>query len=166
MTAPSNHLNAVAVILWLAWSPTQRLAAQESPGPWHVRFELGSAEIHSSERDGAWLGGRVGRRLDGRGVVRLDGGITWSSADEGFATLELGLELRPLPRAVVTPVLGVGVGVLAEPEFTGEELRAFAGLDVRVGAQLTLRAAVQRAEHGGEEGPNVLFGGFQLGLGR
>lgn len=140
------------------------LAAQDATGPWYVRFELGSAEIHRAETDGVWVGGRLGRRLGERGTLRVDGGITWSDADEGFAALDLGLELRPLPRGRVTPVLGAGVGILGEPEFTGEVLRAFVGLDVRLGPRLAVRAAVQRAQHGGEQGPDILYGALALGL--
>jgi hypothetical protein len=138
--------------------------AQERP-PWFLRPEVGKAKIHDSPDDGAWGALRIGRHLESRGYARLDVGLSYSSADEGFVALEIGLEVRPSPGEIATPVLGGGVGFLTEPEFGGGVLRVVGGLDVKIGRKVGLRLGLQLGRHGGVTGPHVIFAGLEFALG-
>jgi hypothetical protein len=134
--------------------------------PWFIEAEFGRADIHDREAEGNWLAVRVGRRLDASGYARLGLGYTTSSADGGFGTLELGIELQPLPRTVVTPFLGLGAGFLGESDFFGTMVRVTLGVDVRLQRHISIRGGIQRGSHGGEPGPNVIFGGVDFRIGR
>jgi len=139
--------------------------ARKSLPPWYGKIEMGRAEIHVHGAEGSWLAIRLGRRLDESGYAWLDLGFTRAGADGGFGTLELGIELQPLPRAVVTPFLGLGGGILGESEFTGTMGRASLGVDARLQRNISLRVGIQGASHGGEPGPNVIFGGCEVRAG-
>lgn len=135
--------------------------AQREPQSF-IRFEAGRAEIHRASSTGVALALRAGRRIDRQGVARLDLGASYSGADEGYWTVEVGGELRLLARSHLTPVAGVGIGLLLEPEFSGEVIRATLAFDVKVGSRAAVRLGAQLGTHGGARGPNVLFGGIEL----
>jgi hypothetical protein len=80
------------------------------------------------------------------------------------ATLRSSSEPRcaPWARAWITPVVGVGLGLLTEPEFTGEIIRGTLALELEVSNRLALRVGGQLGRHGGQRGPHVLFGGLEL----
>ena len=140
------------------------LVPQHRP-PWFVRAEFGQAEIYGTDR-GAWGAVRVGRQVIPSGVLVADVGATGSSAYEGFVTLEVAVEARPLHRAIVTPVLAVGAGGLVAPtEGAGGVLRLSLGLDVHI-RRAGFRVALQRGKHWGYlEGPNTLFAGVEYRFG-
>jgi hypothetical protein len=127
-----------------------------------VRIESGQSEIHRPSRTGAAVALRAGRPLERTGVVRVELGATVSGADEGYVTAELGLELRPFAAARVTPVVGAGAGILAEPEFSGSVLRGTVAVEVELTTRTAARVGYQAAGHGGERGPNVWFVGFEV----
>jgi hypothetical protein len=131
-----------------------------------IRVELGQAEIHRPSGTGAEVALRVGRRLEPSGLARVDLGTSYSGADEGYVTLDVGLELRPLAATRGTPVVGVGAGLLVEPEFSGTVLRAGVALEVEVTIRTALRVGYQAAGHGGEMGPRVWFVGLERRGGR
>ena len=146
-------------------------AAQEGPvrralPPWYVKGEFGRADIHAQKAEGSWLAIRLGRRLDSSGYAWLDLGFTTSSADGGFGTLELGVELQLFPLSVVTPLLGFGAGIFGESDFSGGMVRFTLGVDARLQRHISVRAGIQRGWHGGAPGPNVIFGGIELRIGR
>ena len=136
------------------------LAQQQRSSFW--RIEAGQADIHRASSTGAAVAVRVGLGADRAGVVRLDLGASYSGADEGYLTLELGAEVRPLARARATPVAGVGVGLLTEPEFGGPIVRGTLAVDVEVAKGMALRLGAQRGRHGGARGPNVFFVGLEF----
>jgi hypothetical protein len=140
--------------------PDLLFGQQQRRGFW--RIEAGRADIHRASSTGMVAALRLGRRADSLGVLRIDLGASYSGADEGYLTVEFGAEVRPLARARVTPVLGVGVGLLSEPEFTGEIVRGTLALEVEVASGVAVRLGGQLGRHGGQRGPNVLFGGLEL----
>ncbi len=161
----SHGFRALLVVIIIAGA-NDSLWAQTRP-PWFLRVEAGQAEPHNWSDKGGWLGIRVARQVDQTGYLRFDAGIAYSSADENFLTLELGLEAKPLPLAVFTPFIGASVGLLTEPEFGGEVFRVVFGVAVNPRARAPrLRFGVQRGRHGGVSGPHVFFGGIEFPLGR
>ena len=54
---------------------TQRPLYAQVSSPWFVRGEVGKAEIHKSPDDSFWGALRVGRLLEPRGYIQLDGGL-------------------------------------------------------------------------------------------
>ncbi len=147
-------------VLLLSFLVTGAVAAQREPRSF-LRLEIGRAEIHRASRTGAAVGLRVGRRVDARGITRLELGASYSGADEGYAVLEVGAEVRPLATGRVTPVVGVGAGFLVEPTFRGEVLRGTAALEVEVSERIALRLGGQLGHHGGERGPHTVFFGIE-----
>ncbi len=127
-----------------------------------VRIEAGRAEIHDPSSSGAAVALHLGRKADREGVVRWDLGASYSAADEGYFTLEFGAEVRPFAHAFITPVVGVGAGLLTEPEFTGQIIRATLALEAELSEVLALRLGGQIGGHGGERGPHLVFGGLEF----
>ena len=125
------------------------------------RLEVGRAEIHRASSTGPVTGLRIGRRVGPADLARFELGATTSRADEGYLTLELGLELR-LPLGPAALFVGPGAGVLVEPEFGGSLLRVAAGLELRVAQRAALRVGFQTARHGGTPGPDLVFAGIEL----
>ena len=60
---------------------------------WMFSAESGAAAMHQASFDGVFLGIRL-HRLLGSGLVRVDTAGMFGTADESFAVLEAGLELR------------------------------------------------------------------------
>jgi opacity protein-like surface antigen len=128
-----------------------------------VRGEVGHAWIHEGGRDrGIYYGFRLGLRLDPNGLFRIDGGLTGSGA--GYGTIEFGIEVQPLPTAIVTPLAGIGFGGLGEGDFSGSVLRFNLGVSFRPTRRLAIRAVGQLGTHGGADGPHAVYGGLELGL--
>ena len=107
------------------------------------------------------IGLRLGRRADAEGIARLELGASYSGADEGYVALDVGGELRPLAKGRFTPIVGVGVGVLGEPDLTGEMLRGTLALEVEVSVRVAIRLGAQLGQHGGARGPNTIFIGIE-----
>jgi len=130
--------------------------------PWVARLQLGGATIHEWEDARRWAEVRIGRRF-AEGLLSIDVGLSGSRSGDGYAGLTLGLELLPLPRAVVSPYARVEVGGLYEPEegvvgTTG----VGGGLVVRLDDLLHLRGGASLAVHEGHRGPVVIAGGVEL----
>lgn len=150
---------ALALVLTLSTAAPLRLGAQQYRG--FGRLEAGRAEIHRPSGTAAVAALRIGRRLGAGDVARFELGATTSRADEGFLTLELGLELR-LPLGPAALFVGPGAGLLLEPEFGGPVVRVAAGVELRVTDRTALRAGAQSGRHGGTPGPNLVFVGIEL----
>jgi len=150
----------VALPLISSLAVTSALTAQQEPRSF-VRLEVGRAEIHRASSTGAIIGLHLGRRADAAGIARLELGASYSGADEGYVALEVGGELRPLAKGRITPLLGVGAGVLLEPEFSGEMVRGTLALEAEVSVRVALRLGAQLGQHGGARGPNTIFIGIE-----
>lgn len=94
--------------------------------------------------------------------MRLDLGLSLSLADEGFLSLDAGLELRPTPRSRVTPFAGARAGLIAESEYAGTVFQGGAGVDFNPGHSIGLRFAIYRGTHGGASGPHLITGGVEF----
>ena len=151
----------VQLVLTSALGGATALNAQDQPRGF-LRLEAGRAEIHRASSTGIAVAFRIGRRLEPRGLARVELGASYSAADEGYRTVEVGAEVRPLAGARLTPVAGVGAGLLLEPEFTGEVIRATVAIDIVIAPRAGLRLGAQVGEHGGARGPTVFFGGLEL----
>lgn len=152
------------------------LAQEEAPAPvsnddkvppaWFVRIDGGAAEIHDRDPSAAWLGARVGRKILHNGILRWDVGIAGSGADEGFFTVTGGIEVQPLPRFYVTPIIRGEFGLLAEPEFSGAVYAGQFGLAVHPARSVSIRGVYQIGGHGGEPGPDGFLGAIEFRWGR
>jgi hypothetical protein len=114
----------------------------------YVRGGLGAAEIHgSSDLDDGWFGARVGRAFGESGTFALDLGAARSSADGGFFTATVGLELRAFARRRISPFGRLELGFLNDE--VGDCLVGGwgGGLSVRVTDPLSLRAGVLLCSH-------------------
>lgn len=80
-------------VVTLVACPRLPVLAQQEPARF-LRFEVGQADIHRGSSTGGAVALRIGRRLERSGAARLDLGASYSGADEGFVTLEVGVELR------------------------------------------------------------------------
>jgi hypothetical protein len=129
--------------------------------PWVARFQLGSARIHEWNDADTWGEIRVGRRFAG-GLLSADAGPSGSHSGEGYVGLNLGFEVLPLPRAVVSPYGRVEAGGLWEPEGLYATGSVGGGLVLRLNDRLSLRGGASWAVHGGDEGPVVYAGGVEL----
>lgn len=135
--------------------------AQDGPRSF-LRVEAGRADIHRSSSTGVMFTLRLARRIDRGGIARLEVGASYSAADEGYLTLEMGGELRPFTSGPLTPVVGVGIGLLTEPEFTGELVRGTLALEIQVSPRTAVRLGAQVGQHGGARGPNAYFGAVEV----
>lgn len=106
------------------------------------------SEIHDDDRS---AGGalRLSRDLGG-GPFHIQAGI----AAAAYGAVDLGLEWRVLPRARVSPFLGVGGGLMGEDEYVGLFVRGTAGLEARLSERAVLRLGVQGGTHDGQPGPH------------
>lgn len=136
---------------------------------WLIRVEGGVAEIHrfAPERRGIVLGVRAAR-VWSDDLVRLDWGITGSRADQGFFSVDLGIELR-LCRAQcrVVPYVTAAVGSLVEPIYDSSSTsRAGGGIDIRLDANQLLRVGICLGRHSRDaRGPHSLTIGYSRRFG-
>jgi hypothetical protein len=131
-------------------------AADEVPRAWTLAAEPAWGRIHDDDEAAAGSL-RVFRAFDRGGRLRAQLGLTLSS----YGALDVGVEARLCRSCRVSPVLGVGGGLLAEDEYDGGFLRATAGLEAVLAPRLVLRATVQAGTHDGQAGPHLAA----LGLG-
>jgi hypothetical protein len=136
-------------------------AATAQERPWVARFQAGRATVHDWGASGVWAEAQVGRSFAG-GVLSADLGLAVSSSDEGYASLAMGFEVLPFPRAVVSPFARAEAGVLGEPEYGGYVAGVGGGLVVRLNDRLSLRGGATWGLHGDVEGPVVYYGGLQV----
>jgi hypothetical protein len=135
-------------------------ARAEELRPWMVSGAGGLAAIHETSRTGPFLGIQVHRVLWGD-RLRLDAGGLAATADEGFGVLDVGIELRICSApCTAAGYIGVGAGILSEPEFGGGSFRLDGGLEVRLSDRNVLRIGVQGGTHGGRSGPHLIAVGF------
>jgi hypothetical protein len=146
---------ALAVQPWLQPHPVQ---AQHRA--WSLRVDVGRAEIHKADQGRGWRLG-LDRDVDPRGTVRLGVALVV----EGMAGLDLGVEVVPLPRSIVSPFASVGGGPMGEEGFSGTYSRVTGGVQLRANDRYTLRAFIQRGSHGGQRGPHLMGAGFEYRFG-
>lgn len=144
----------------------QKSNDEETPPAWFLRVEGGAAKIHDRDPSSAWLGGRFGRKILQNGILRWDMGIAGSGADEGFFTFTGGIELQPVPRFFVTPLIRGEIGLLAEPEFGGVVYSGQFGLAINPARVVSIRGVYQIAGHGGEPGPDGFLAAIEFRWGR
>jgi hypothetical protein len=135
---------------------------EKIPPAWFVRVEGGAAKIHDRDPSSAWLGARFGRKIPRNGILRWDMGFAGSGADEGFFTFTGGIELQPVPRFFVTPVIRGEIGLLAEPEFGGVVYSGQFGLAINPVRLISIRGVYQIGGHGGAEGPTGFLGAIEF----
>jgi hypothetical protein len=131
-------------------------AAEEVPRAWTLALEPAWGRIHDDDEAAAGSL-RVFRTIDRGGRWRAQAGLTVSS----YGALDVGIEARLCRSCRVSPVLGVGGGLLAEEGYGGTFARATAGLEAVLAPRLVLRATVQAGTHDGQAGPHLAA----LGLG-
>ncbi len=135
---------------------------EKIPPAWFLRVEGGAAKIHGRDPSSAWLGARFGRKIPRNGILRWDMGFAGSGADEGFFTFTGGIELQPVPRFFVTPVIRGEIGLLAEPEFGGVVYSGQFGLAINPARLISIRGVYQIGGHGGAEGPTGFLGAIEF----
>ena len=148
-----------ALALCVSLLATAPVTAEEHP--WVARFQLGSARIHEWDDFDTWGEARVGRRFAG-GLFSADVGPSASHSGEGYVGLTLGLEVLPLPRAVVSPYARLEAGGLWEPEGLYATGGVGGGLVFRVNDRLSLRGGASWAIHSDVLGPVVYSGGIDF----
>ena len=148
-------------VLALSVSLLAAAPATAEEHPWVARFQLGSATIHEWDDADTWGEVRIGHRFAG-GLVSADLGPSGSHSGEGYVGLTLGLEVLPLPRAVVSPYARVEAGGLWEPEGLYATGGVGGGLVVRLSDRLSLRGGASWAVHSDVGGPVVYSGGVEL----
>ncbi len=135
---------------------------EKVPAAWFLRVEGGATKIHGRDPSSAWLGARFGRKIPRNGILRWDMGFAGSGADEGFFTFTGGIELQPVPRFFVTPVIRGEIGLLAEPEFGGVVYSGQFGLAINPARLISIRGVYQIGGHGGAEGPTGFLGAIEF----
>ena len=157
-------LARVLIIASALLCPAATAAGQALGSPWFLRIEGGVAQIHSIDVWDPAGAVRVGRYLDRSRVVGVILSAAGSSADAGYGTLTLGLELQLPGSPRITPTFGGRAGLLVEEGFAGEILEGSAGLAFRVGTNEWLRIGAQVGRHGGTDGPHAILVGYQAPL--
>ena len=128
--------------------------AEEAPRPWMIAVEPALAHLHG---DGVAGSVRVFRDLGAGGMLRAQLGLTgWAPG----GALDAGIEARFCRTCRVSPVLGVGGGLMGEDDYGGTFARATAGLEAALTPRLVLRATVQAGTHDGQAGPHLAAVGF------
>jgi hypothetical protein len=141
----------------LAWAAVAAVwvggasAASAAERAWTVVAEPGAGRIHHDGETAPAGALRVLRGLGGRGVLRAEAGLAVST----YGAVDVGLEARLCPSCRVSPVLGVGGGLLAEEGYGGSFARATAGVEAVLAPRLVLRATVQAGTHDGQAGPHL-----------
>lgn len=156
MCRAPRQLLCVLSLLAAVGADAQRVEAQWQLGG-------GIASIHSGNRTGAFVSGGLLRSLDDPGRLRLGGHASISTADEGYITLQLDVQIHPVPSAQVSPFVGVLAGVLGEPEYGGGVLTGIAGIVVPLSPTRGIRIAGGLASHGDTPGPNFLLVALEFG---
>ena len=127
---------------------------------WSVQALIGSARLHSWDERTGWVQFRVGRTI-GSPITSVDVGMGGSGSRAPFTSLTTGLEIRPLPQALVSPFIRGEVGVLGESDFVGVVAGAGGGGVIRLGSRFGLRTGASLNFHGGEKGPITFYGGLE-----
>lgn len=140
--------NVIRIMAVLALTLLASARAQ-ADDDWLLSLEAGRSQIHDNDLH-SWCGGLHMSRDLGQSPFRFQAGV--AVASEG--ALDLGLEWRVLPRARVSPFVGVGGGLLAEEDYTGPFWRATAGVEAQLSTRAVLRLAIQAGTHDGQEGPH------------
>ena len=122
--------------------------AEEAPRAWTIAAEPAWGRIHDDQAAAGSL--RVLRDLGGGGL-RAEAGLAISS----YRALDVGIEARLCRSCRVSPVLGVGGGLMGEEDYGGAFARATAGLEAVLAPRLVLRATVQAGTHDGQAGPHL-----------
>ena len=136
-------------------------AAPEEHHRGYATVQVGSARTHEWDRSASWMEARGGWVFLPSGVAAADLGLGWGQSGEGFLSLTAGLELRPWPRARLSPFLRGEVGLFGEPEYSGYVAGLGGGLALRLGSRWSLRAGAAWNAHGGATGPVTYYGGLQ-----
>src|SRR5262245_41214027 len=105
---------------------------------WSVQALFGSARLHSWDERTGWVQFRAGRTI-GSPITSLDVGIGGSGSRGSFTSLTTGLEIRPLPQALVSPFIRAEVGVLGESDFVGVVAGAGGGGVIRLNSRFGLK---------------------------
>ncbi len=162
----SSSLSTAVPLFAQEEAPAPESNVEKVPPAWFVRTEVGAAKIHDRDPSSASLGTRVGRKIPRNGILRWDVGIAGSGADEGFFTVTSGIEVQPVPRFYVTPIIRGEFGWLAEPEFSGAVYAGQFGLAVNPARSISIRGVYQIAGHGGSPGPDGFLGAIEFRWGR
>ena len=125
------------------------VVAEEPPRAWTLAVEPAAGRIHDDEAAAGSL--RLFRDLGRSGLLRAQAGFTSSS----YRALDVGIEARLCRACRVSPVLGVGAGLMGEDDYGGTFARATAGLEAVLTPRLVLRATVQAGTHDGQVGPHL-----------
>jgi hypothetical protein len=124
--------------------------AEEAPRAWTIAVEPAWGRIHDDDQAAAGSL-RVFRDLGRSGLLRAQAGIAISS----YRALDVGIEARFCRSCRVSPVLGVGGGLMGEDDYGGTFARATAGLEAVLAPRLVLRATVEAGTHDGQAGPHL-----------
>jgi hypothetical protein len=154
----------ILVIVSALLCPAATAAAQVSGSPWFVRLDGGVAKIHATDGWDPAGAVRVGRYLDQRRMAAVLLSAAGSSADAGYGTLELGVELQLPGSPRVTPFIGGRAGLLLEEGFGGDVLEGHGGLAFRIGTGQWLRLTAQLGRHSDAKGPHAFLIGWQAPL--
>ena len=136
-----------------------------------VRVEGGAVHIYEDKDSGNLYAIRFVKNVARENQIRIDIGFISVDAAEGFEIAEGGLEWMIFPRALISPYIGGGVGIIKYDILYGLVYRWNAGISLKLGRSY-LRITMQKGTQVGgvntfilgDEGPNYFGVGVDFGI--
>lgn len=136
-----------------------------------LRVEGGSVDIYEAEDTGNFYAIRLIRSVAKEDRIRIDFGFIVVDAAEGIEIAEAGLEWLVFPRALISPYIGGGVGIIKYEILYGLDYRWNTGISLKLG-KIYLRLTMQRGTQvggvtsftRGDNGPNYIGVGVDFGI--
>ena len=136
-----------------------------------LRVEGGTVDIYESEDTGNFYAIRLIKSVAKEDRIRIDFGFISVDAAEGFEIAEAGLEWLVFPRALISPYIGGGVGIIKYEILYGLVYRWNAGISLKLG-RIYLRFTMQKGTQvggvtsftKGDKGPNYFGVGVDFGI--
>ena len=136
-----------------------------------LRVEGGAVEIYEAEDTGNLFAIRLVSSVAREDRIRIDFGFIVVDVAEGFEIGEDGLEWLMFPRALISPYIGGGVGIIKYDILYGLDYRFNAGFSLKLG-NIYLRFTIQKGTQvggvpaftRGDNGPNYFGAGVDFGI--
>ena len=136
-----------------------------------LRVEGGTVDIYEAEDTGNLYAIRLVRSVAKEDRIRINFGFIVVDAAEGIEIAEAGLEWFVFPRALISPFIGGGVGIIKYEILYGLDYRWNAGISLKLG-KIYLRLTMQKGTQvggvtsftRGDKGPNYIGVGVDFGI--
>lgn len=135
-----------------------------------LRFDIGKVKIYEEDEEGEVFSIKYIRSVEQQNRLRIDVGIIFGNAAEGFQMGDIGVEWLVFPDAVISPFIAMGSGVIKDDIFYSLVYRGNFGIQLK-GGSTSFRLTIQRgnqigglkAFNEGSNGPNLIMMGIEFG---